>query len=92
MQTKAPRGVYHAPVSQTNKQMAIDRRARVGTMTYVANVLRLGIVFLLAAELFAPTGTTSMQGAVLDKSGAAVVGGRVVAENPGQTLERIYPY
>ena len=57
-------------------------------MTYVANVLRLGIVFLLAAELFAQTGTTSVQGVVLDKSGAAVVGARVVVENAGQALQR----
>jgi hypothetical protein len=57
-------------------------------MTYAANFLRLGIVFFLAAELVAQTGTTSVQGVVLDKSGAAVVGARVVVENAGQALQR----
>jgi len=43
---------------------------------------------LLAAGLFAQTGTTSLRGVVLDKSGAAVVGARVVLENAGQALQR----
>src|ERR1017187_10796132 len=43
---------------------------------------------LLAAGLFAQTGTTSVRGVVLDKSGAAVVGARVVVENAGQALQR----
>ncbi len=47
----------------------------------------LGVLFL-ASGLFAQTGTTSVQGVVLDKSGAAVVGAKVVVENAGQALQR----
>src|ERR1019366_1979880 len=47
----------------------------------------LGIL-LLAVGLFAQTGTTSVRGVVLDKSGAAVIGARVVVENAGQALQR----
>ncbi len=43
---------------------------------------------LLAVGLSAQTGTTSLRGVVLDKSGAAVVGARVVLENVGQALQR----
>jgi Carboxypeptidase regulatory-like domain len=43
---------------------------------------------LLAAGLFAQTGTTSVRGVVLDTSGAAVVGARMSLTNTGQGLKR----
>jgi hypothetical protein len=54
----------------------------------LASVLTCLGTLLLAAGLFAQTGTTSIRGVVLDKSGAAVVGARVVVENAGQALQR----
>src|SRR5215472_8816199 len=49
-------------------------------------------VFLLAlamgASVWAQTGTTSLRGTVLDKSGAAIVGAKVQLVSPAQALER----
>ena len=54
----------------------------------LASVLTCLGTLLLAAGLFAQTGTTSIRGTVLDRSGAAVAGARVVVENAGQALQR----
>jgi hypothetical protein len=54
----------------------------------IESVLAGLCILSLAAGLFAQTGTTSVQGVVLDKSGAALVGARVVVANAGQALQR----
>ena len=43
---------------------------------------------LFSAGVFGQTGTTSVQGTVVDKSGAAVVAAKVVVQNAGQAIER----
>jgi hypothetical protein len=48
--------------------------------------LLLALVF--PCSLFAQTGTTSLRGVVLDKSGAAIVGARVAIKSPELSLER----
>ncbi len=45
-------------------------------------------ILLSCAEVFAQTGTTSVQGTVVDNSGAAVVAAKVVIQNAQQALER----
>jgi hypothetical protein len=47
------------------------------------------VYLLMAVSLMAQTGTTSVRGVVLDKSGAAVSGAKVSISNNGQALERV---
>jgi hypothetical protein len=54
----------------------------------VALILAGLSVLLFSVEVFAQTGTTSVQGTVVDNSGAAVVAAKVVVKNVGQALER----
>lgn len=52
-------------------------------------VILFGLSVLLSSvKVFAQTGTTSVQGTVVDKSGAAVVAAKVVIQNTEQALER----
>jgi hypothetical protein len=51
-------------------------------------LLFLGAVLFGVSSLMAQTGTTSVRGAVLDKSGAAVSGAKVTLNNNGQALTR----
>ena len=48
----------------------------------------LAICVLLVSEAFAQTGTTSLRGVVLDKSGATVVGATVKAVDTQEAIER----
>jgi protocatechuate 3,4-dioxygenase beta subunit len=48
----------------------------------------LAVVFIAVASSCAQTGTTSVRGTVLDKSGAAVAGAKVSITNNGQALNR----
>ena len=47
------------------------------------------VYLLMVVSLMAQTGTTSVRGVVLDKSGAAVSGAKVSISNNGQALERV---
>lgn len=51
--------------------------------------IALVVVSLISGNLgLAQTGTTSLRGTVLDKSGAAVSGAKVILENTSQALHR----
>ena len=59
-----------------------------GTISRVFAALTLAVACLLPALSHAQSGTTSLRGTVLDKTGAAIVGANVVLTNPAQALER----
>ena len=59
-----------------------------GTISRVFAALTLAVACLLPAMSHAQSGTTSLRGTVLDKTGAAIVGANVVLTNPAQALER----
>jgi hypothetical protein len=51
-------------------------------------VLTLAFAGLVPAIAYGQSGTTSLRGTILDKTGAAVVGANVILTNPAQSLER----
>src|SRR5580698_7311192 len=51
-------------------------------------LVSLAALFLAATSMLAQTGTTSLRGTILDKSGAAIVGATVTLDNAGQALHR----
>ena len=59
-----------------------------GTVSRVFAALTLAVACLLPAIAHAQSGTTSLRGTVLDKTGATVVGANVSLTNPAQALER----
>ena len=48
----------------------------------------LTLLLLIPSVARGQTGTTSVRGVVLDKSGAAIVGARITIANPAQALQR----
>lgn len=48
----------------------------------------LAVFFLSASHAMAQTGTTSLRGVVVDKSGAAVTGAKITLTNVGKALQR----
>jgi Carboxypeptidase regulatory-like domain len=59
-----------------------------GTASRVFAAITLVVACLLPTFAFAQSGTTSLRGTVLDKTGAAVTGANVVLTNTSQALER----
>ena len=59
-----------------------------GILSGVSATIILAATCLLPTVANAQSGTTSLRGTVLDKTGAAIVGANVALTNPAQALER----
>src|SRR3974390_944070 len=68
------------------RSLSMRRGPKVFSILSVALVLIL--IFSAASTVVAQTGTTSLRGSVVDKSGAAIVGAKVSLANQAQAVHR----